>query len=88
MRFENASIALDPAWSSPFVRRQGPAAEASSLDVAAQVTERAPASARSTRRRARAGARSHRAARGDRPAPLDALEGLRPVQNGGVVQVD
>ena len=29
------------AWSSPFVRWQGPAAELSSLDVAAQVTERA-----------------------------------------------
>ena len=41
MRFENAYIPLDGAWSSPFVRWQGPAAELSSLDVAAQVTERA-----------------------------------------------
>ena len=41
MRFENAYIPLDGAWCSPFVRWQGPAAELSSLDVAAQVTERA-----------------------------------------------
>ena len=41
MRFENAHIPLNGAWSSPFVRWQGPAAELSSLDVAAQVTERA-----------------------------------------------
>ena len=41
MRFENAYIPLDGAWSSPFVRWQGPAAELSSLDVAAQVTKRA-----------------------------------------------
>ena len=27
MRFENAYIPLDAAWSSPFVRWQGPAAE-------------------------------------------------------------
>ena len=42
MRFENAYIPLNAAWSSPFVRWQGPAAElSSSLDVAAQVTARA-----------------------------------------------
>src|SRR3954463_6911188 len=41
MRFEKAYIPLHGAWSSPFVRWQGPAAELSSLDVAAQVTERA-----------------------------------------------
>jgi acetyl-CoA acetyltransferase len=38
MRFENVCIPLDAAWSSPFVRWQGPAAELSSLDVAEQVT--------------------------------------------------
>jgi acetyl-CoA acetyltransferase len=38
MRFDDAVIPLDSAWSSPFVRWQGPAAELSSLDVAAQVT--------------------------------------------------
>ena len=41
MRFENAHIPLNGAWSSPFVRWQGPVAGLSSLDVAAQVTERA-----------------------------------------------
>jgi acetyl-CoA acetyltransferase len=41
VRFESAFIPLDAAWSSPFVRWQGPVAELSSLDVAAQVTERA-----------------------------------------------
>src|SRR3954463_4490505 len=41
MRFESRYIPLEGAWSSPFVRWQGPAAELSSLDVAAQVTERA-----------------------------------------------
>ena len=40
MRFENVCIPLDAAWSSPFVRWQGPAAELSSLDVAEQVTQR------------------------------------------------
>jgi acetyl-CoA acetyltransferase len=40
MRFENVCIPLDAAWSSPFVRWQGPAAELSSLDVAEQVTRR------------------------------------------------
>ena len=41
MRFEHSYIPLNGAWSSPFVRWQGPTAELSSLDVAAQVTERA-----------------------------------------------
>ena len=41
MRFENAHIPLEAAWSSPFVRWQGPAAEVSSLDLAEQVTTRA-----------------------------------------------
>jgi acetyl-CoA acetyltransferase len=41
MRFENAYIPLNAAWSTPFVRWQGPAAELSSLDLAAQVTSRA-----------------------------------------------
>src|SRR6201991_3727510 len=41
MRFENAFIGLNAAWSTPFVRWQGPAAELSSLDLAASVTARA-----------------------------------------------
>ena len=41
MRFADAVIPLQAAWSSPFVRWQGPAAELSSLDVAVQVTGRA-----------------------------------------------
>jgi acetyl-CoA C-acetyltransferase len=41
MRFDDVVIPLDAAWSSPFVRWQGPVAELSSLDVAAQVTSRA-----------------------------------------------
>jgi acetyl-CoA C-acetyltransferase len=41
MRFDDAVIPLEAAWSSPFVRWQGPVAELSSLDVAAQVTGRA-----------------------------------------------
>jgi acetyl-CoA C-acetyltransferase len=41
MRFEKAHIPLEAAWSSPFVRWQGPAAEVSSLDLAEQVTARA-----------------------------------------------
>jgi acetyl-CoA C-acetyltransferase len=41
MRFENAHIPLDAAWSSPFVRWQGPAADLSSLDMAEQVSARA-----------------------------------------------
>ncbi|HET7047438.1 MAG TPA: thiolase family protein [Solirubrobacteraceae bacterium] len=40
MRFDDACIPLDAAWSSPFVRWQGPAAEISSLDLAHQVTQR------------------------------------------------
>jgi acetyl-CoA C-acetyltransferase len=38
MKVENVCIPLDEAWSSPFVRWQGPAAEISSLAVAEQVT--------------------------------------------------
>ena len=38
MRFEDACIPVAAAWSSPFVRWQGPAADISSLDLAAQVT--------------------------------------------------
>jgi len=41
MRFENSFIPLNAAWSSPFVRWQGPAADVSSLDMAAQVCSRA-----------------------------------------------
>ncbi len=41
MRFDDVVIPLDAAWSSPFVRWQGPVAELSSLDVAAQVTSKA-----------------------------------------------
>jgi acetyl-CoA C-acetyltransferase len=41
MRFDDVCIPLDAAWSSPFVRWQGPAADLSSLDVAEQVTARA-----------------------------------------------
>src|SRR6201999_4203726 len=41
MNFENRYIPLDWAWSSPFVRWQGPAADISSLDLAADVTARA-----------------------------------------------
>ncbi|WP_028060906.1 thiolase family protein [Candidatus Solirubrobacter pratensis] len=41
MRFDDAVIPLNAAWSSPFVRWQGPGAELSSLDIAAQVTARA-----------------------------------------------
>jgi acetyl-CoA acetyltransferase len=41
MRFDDVAIPLDAAWSSPFVRWQGPVAELSSLDVAAQVTAKA-----------------------------------------------
>jgi acetyl-CoA acetyltransferase family protein len=40
MKFEDVCIPLDGAWSSPFVRWQGPIAEISSLDLAQQVTER------------------------------------------------
>jgi acetyl-CoA C-acetyltransferase len=41
MKFDDAYIPLNAAWSSPFVRWQGPAADVSSLDVATQVTSRA-----------------------------------------------
>jgi acetyl-CoA acetyltransferase len=41
MRFDDVVIPLAGAWSSPFVRWQGPVAELSSLDVAAQVTSSA-----------------------------------------------
>jgi acetyl-CoA acetyltransferase family protein len=40
MKFENVCIPLRGAWSSPFVRWQGPIAEIDSLDLAHQVTER------------------------------------------------
>src|SRR3954452_16748560 len=39
MRFESAFI--DRAWSSPFVRWQGPFADVSSLELAEQVTAKA-----------------------------------------------
>lgn len=41
MRFSDVVIPFRAAWSSPFVRWQGPTADLSSLDVAAQVTRRA-----------------------------------------------
>src|SRR5262245_49312070 len=41
MRFARACIPLGGAWSSPFVRWQGPLAELSSLDLAVAVTSRA-----------------------------------------------
>ena len=41
MRFENAVVPLQAAWSSPFVRWQGPIADINSLDLAQQVTARA-----------------------------------------------
>jgi acetyl-CoA acetyltransferase len=41
MRFAKACILLGGAWSSPFVRWQGPLAELSSLDLAVSVTDRA-----------------------------------------------
>ena len=41
MRLEGVCIPVAAAWSSPFVRWQGPAAEVSSLDLAVQVTRRA-----------------------------------------------
>ncbi|MGA2925623.1 MAG: thiolase family protein, partial [Solirubrobacteraceae bacterium] len=41
MKFTDVCIPLSAAWSSPFVRWQGPAAEISSLDLAHQVTQRA-----------------------------------------------
>jgi len=41
LRYENTVIPLRAAWSSPFVRWQGPAADVNSLDLAQQVTARA-----------------------------------------------
>jgi acetyl-CoA acetyltransferase len=41
MRYENTVIPLRAAWSSPFLRWQGAAADVSSLDLAVQVTARA-----------------------------------------------
>jgi acetyl-CoA acetyltransferase family protein len=41
MRYANAVIPLRAAWSSPFLRWQGPAADINSLDLAQQVTARA-----------------------------------------------
>jgi acetyl-CoA acetyltransferase len=41
MKFAKACIPLGGAWSSPFVRWQGPLAELSSLDLAVSVTNRA-----------------------------------------------
>lgn len=41
MKLENVCIPVSAAWSSPFVRWQGPAADLSSLELAAQVTARA-----------------------------------------------
>ncbi|HKO25872.1 MAG TPA: hypothetical protein VJU80_00325 [Solirubrobacteraceae bacterium] len=41
MQFSDVVIPLRAAWSSPFVRWQGPTADLSSLDLAAQVTRRA-----------------------------------------------
>jgi acetyl-CoA C-acetyltransferase len=38
MRFSDVVVPAQAAWSSPFVRWQGPAAEISSLDLAEQVT--------------------------------------------------
>jgi acetyl-CoA C-acetyltransferase len=41
VRYEAAVIPLRAAWSSPFLRWQGPAADINSLDLAQQVTARA-----------------------------------------------
>jgi acetyl-CoA C-acetyltransferase len=41
MQFSDVVIPLRAAWSSPFVRWQGPTADLSSLDLAARVTRRA-----------------------------------------------
>jgi acetyl-CoA C-acetyltransferase len=46
MRFENACIPVPLLWTSPFIRWQGSAADASALDVAVQVTRDALAAAR------------------------------------------
>ena len=41
MRYENVVIPLRAAWSSPFIRWQGPTADLNSLELARQVTARA-----------------------------------------------
>ena len=41
MRFENVVVPAGAAWSSPFVRWQGPIADVNSVDLAEQVTARA-----------------------------------------------
>jgi len=41
MKLENVCIPVAAAWSSPFARWQGPAADVSSLDLVTQVTRRA-----------------------------------------------
>ena len=41
MKLDGVCIPVEAAWSSPFARWQGPAADVSSLDLAAQVTGRA-----------------------------------------------
>ncbi len=41
MRYENIVIPISAAWSSPFVRWQGPTADLNSLELARQVTARA-----------------------------------------------
>jgi acetyl-CoA acetyltransferase family protein len=41
VRYQNTVIPIDAAWSSPFMRWQGPAADLNSLDMAQQVTARA-----------------------------------------------
>jgi acetyl-CoA C-acetyltransferase len=41
LRFDGAVIPLQAAWSSPFVRWQGPTADINSLELARQVTARA-----------------------------------------------
>ena len=41
MKLEDVCIPVEAAWSSPFVRWQGPAAGVNSLDLAVQVTSRA-----------------------------------------------
>ena len=41
MKLEGVCIPVSAAWSSPFVRWQGPAADVNSLDLAIQVTRRA-----------------------------------------------
>ena len=40
MKFDDVCIPITGAWSSPFIRWQGPVAEINSLELAHQVTER------------------------------------------------